>query len=148
MSEEKLNKLEIRKIMSVAFMISFAVILVNVYLLHYITKLESLCDCSKDWKRTFIKYSLSLNIAVLLINLFSINLGLFKNLLIGINGLIGTVSIIIIFLYIKQLKAIKCGCSENNARLLMEVINYFKLAMLLFVAISGAGLVAAILSTK
>ncbi len=146
MAEEKLK--ELGKFMSVAFMISVAVILVNVYLLHYVTKLESSCDCSKDWKRTFIKYFLYFTIAMLLINLVGLSLGLVKKYLLIIQSIIGIISIVVIFLYIRQLKATKCLCSENNARLLMEIINYVKLGWLLFVTIFGAGLAVAVLSTK
>jgi hypothetical protein len=147
MAEEKLEE-NMRKIMNIAMVISVAVILVNVYLLHYVTKLESSCDCSKDWKRTFIKYFLYLTIALLLINLFGVSLGELKKYILVISGVLATINIIVIFLYIRQLKATKCDCSEGNARTLMEVINYFKLARLLFITILGAGLASAVLSIK
>ncbi len=145
MAVEKLNE-NMSKIMNIAMVISVAVILVNVYLLHYVTKLESTCDCSKDWKRTFIKNFLYLTIALLLVNLFGATLGEFKKYILVINSVLAAINIIVIFVYIRQLKATKCACSEGNARTLMEVINYFKLAWLLFITIFGAGLATAVLT--
>ena len=145
MAEEKLNK-NMSKIMNIAMVISVAVILVNVYLLHYVTKLESTCDCSKDWKRTFIKNFLYLTIALLLVNLFGVSLGKFTKYILYISTVLAAINIIVIFLYIRQLKATKCACSEDNARTLMEVINYFKLARLLIIIMFGAGLASAVLT--
>ena len=30
-------------------------IVINLYLLNYVFKLEGVCDCSKDWRRDYIK---------------------------------------------------------------------------------------------
>ena len=122
------------------------IILVNVYLLHYIIKLESVCECSKDWKRTFIKYSLLITIAMTLLYIFGpLPYKNLSNFIEYLYAIVGFISLIVIFLYIRQLRTSKCKCSESNARILMEVINYIKSGWLLLIAIFGGGLVAGIL---
>jgi len=104
-------------------------------LLKYITNLEkdAACDCSKNWKRNFIKYYLVGSLVFLVLTVLRIVLGLKNNpftLTLGtVMQLLGLVNLFVMFFYSQELKLTNCECSADWKRRFM---NLYSLGMLAF----------------
>ena len=92
----------------------------------YITDLERpQCNCSKDWKRTFIKY---FSLYMIVHNLLFISN---TDLLLSLRAYIDPIQAVLfvayiycMYFYVRQLKEENCDCSKNLKRLLMEIFAY------------------------
>jgi magnesium-transporting ATPase (P-type) len=96
-------------------------------ILSWILKIEKKCDCSKDWRRDYIKYVSIINIALTFLMLFLITF-MRQKLINGITGLgargvkaMGVVAalavlvnLISILTYIPDLKKRDCTCALEN----------------------------------
>jgi LytS/YehU family sensor histidine kinase len=105
------------------------------YIIYYILKLEKIgCECSQDWKRTFIKYFYIITIVYIFIHIISLFTNKFKlNSSISLIMMIcNLLSIGIVYLYIHQLKKEKCECSKDQARDVLEIYNYILIALFIF----------------
>lgn len=99
------------------------------YVYIYITKLENIgCECSKDWRRNFIKmYSVVL---IILIITFLIGIKIYY---VGPVIMFFTIFFIFtVFHYIHDLKVKKCECSKSNIRDILEVVNYIQVGLIIF----------------
>lgn len=102
--------------------------------LMYIVRLEiHRCECSKDWKRDFIKYYLIVYIPMFL----SMLLIQFPVPLLSVVALANIVYIFVVFAYIKKLQRNNCKCSIEKIRNVLEIVNYIQIALfvLSFVAL-------------
>ena len=116
--------LTILSIVSVVFSILFLVMFVFVYM--WIVKLEKTgCECSKDWRRGFIKvYALIILVMVVLEIFFKL-----PDVVGIIYAVLSLVFIVVVFQYIHELKRIKCGCSESQTRDILEIVNYIQIGV-------------------
>lgn len=125
--------------------LSIAALIINIYALNWINKLESIpeCKCSNNWMRTYIKYYLYviipfmviillLNIYLYLNNLSSrdMRIYLYNNSLltsytffVGIVNIAAFVNMIISIIFINRLKEINCECSEDVRRDVYYIYN-------------------------
>jgi hypothetical protein len=123
--------------------LSIAALIINIYALNWINKLESIpeCKCSNSWMRTYIKYYLyviipfmviilSLNIYLYLNNLSSrdMRVYLYNNSLLTsytffIVNIAAFVNMIISIIFINRLKEINCECSEDVRRDVYYIYN-------------------------
>ncbi len=103
------------------------------YILNYLIKLEKLgCECSKDWRRTFITYFIVYLIILLLLSTFNIwNVKQLPPILMLVNYVIMILFFVTVYQYIHKLKKEKCECSENVARDVLEIVNYIQLALVI-----------------
>jgi amino acid transporter len=140
--DENENKNRIIKNKKLDYLFTFINILFIVlwsFVIKYITELESNCNCSKNWKRDFIKYSLIIFIIILFIQILlrfikkKIKINNIILLLIFIFNFIFT---IIVAVYINELKKNECKCSESNIRTVLEIINYIRMSLMIIVALA------------
>jgi len=110
------------------------------FVIKYITELENNCNCSNNWKRDFIKYSLIIFIIILFIQILlrfikkKIKINSNIILLIFIFNFIFT---IIVAVYINELKKNECKCSESNIRTVLEIINYIRMSLMIISSIGN-----------
>lgn len=115
-------------------------LIINVYALIWIMKLEAIpeCKCSDNWMRLYIKYFLHVYIPILIISiiiyiyLYSSGLaptdltsGIFVayRMFVGIVGLFGFANMIIAIVFISKLKELNCECSEDIRREVYWIYN-------------------------
>jgi len=125
--------------------LSIAALIINIYALNWINKLEAIpeCKCSNSWMRTYIKYYLYviipfmviillLNIYLYLNNLSSrdMRVYLYNNSLltsytffVGIVNIAAFVNMIISIIFINRLKELNCECSEDVRRDVYYIYN-------------------------
>ena len=125
-------------------------LIINVYALVWIMKLEAIpeCKCSDTWMRLYIKYFLHIYIPVILItmllNIYLYSSGLFAaDLTSGIFvayrafsvfvGLFGFANMIIAILFISKLKEINCECSEDIKREIYFIYNIIMVSVIALV---------------
>lgn len=120
--------------------IGIVALIINVYALVWIMKLEAIpeCKCSDNWMRLYIKYFLHVYIPVLIISLLT-NVYLYSNGLaptdltsgifvayrafLGIFGLFLFANMIIAIVFINKLKEMNCECSEDIKREIYFIYN-------------------------
>lgn len=125
-------------------------LIINVYALIWIMKLEAIpeCKCSDNWMRLYIKYFLHVYIPILIISiiiyiyLYSSGLaptdltsGIFVayRMFVGIVGLFGFANMIIAIVFISKLKELNCECSEDIKR---EIYFIYNIVLASFMAIA------------
>ena len=102
-------------------------IILYTYVFMYIRELEKTgCECSRDWKRDFIYLYVCIFIPFVIIRIFHVLPGVITSLL----GALTIAFIIIVFLYIHELKKKKCECSVSDTRKVLEIVNYVQLGLL------------------
>jgi hypothetical protein len=124
---------------------------INIWILYYLVQLEkSHCECALGNKHRFIKLYLSIMIPLTVLTIvFSImrssklasmiqshptaTYGIYMLLV-----LVQVVFIATVFLYIRELKATKCDCSQHHARTALEILNYIAIVMTVILLISFA----------
>lgn len=122
--ENQSKALMILSIVSIIFSVLFLVLFAFVYM--WIVRLEKTgCECSKDWRRTFIKVYAIIILVMVVIEIF------FKlpEVIGVIYAILSLVFIIVVFQYIHELKRIKCECSESKTRDILEIVNYIQIAV-------------------
>jgi hypothetical protein len=128
-------------VMLFAIFVGLLGLIVNIYALVWIFKLEEIpeCKCSESWMRTYIKYYLHASIPVMIISsllymyLYSNNFtpdDLANNSLFGAYrifagfvSLFGFANIVIAIVFINKLKEINCECSEDIKREIYYIYN-------------------------
>lgn len=125
-------------------------LIINVYALIWIMKLEAIpeCKCSDNWMRLYIKYFLHVYIPILIISiiiyiyLYSSGLaptdltsGIFVayRMFVGIVGLFGFANMIIAIVFISKLKELNCECSEDIKR---EIYFIYNIVLASFMALA------------
>ena len=125
-------------------------LIINVYALIWIMKLEAIpeCKCSDNWMRLYIKYFLQIYIPVLIIsmllNVYLYSAGLVASDLtsgifvayrafVGFVGLFAFANMIIAILFISKLKEMNCECSEDIKR---EIYFIYNIIIASFMAIT------------
>ena len=125
-------------------------LIINVYALIWIMKLEAIpeCKCSDNWMRLYIKYFLHVYIPILIISiiiyiyLYSSGLaptdltsGIFVayRMFVGIVGFFGFANMIIAIVFISKLKELNCECSEDIKR---EIYFIYNIVLASFMAIA------------
>ena len=113
--------------------ISILYLFIWAYIFLYITKLEQVgCACSKDWKRSFIKYYIGIIMVLILLRMFSIwTSDKVPAALMTLEILASIGFVVIAYHYIHELKKKKCQCSVDSARDVFEIVNYVQIFMLL-----------------
>lgn len=95
----------------------------------YIVRLQKTgCMCSKDWKREFLQYYLLVMIPIVLVVPFT-GVPVWVVMLINI---VNIAYLFIVFTYIRELKHKQCHCSAEPIRDVLEIVNYFQIAVLAF----------------
>lgn len=104
-------------------------VLLQGYLLQYLVRLERTgCKCSRGWDFYYIfAFVIAMFVYELVFGWFlmSQNTAKMAKLILSAHlpMLLGTVVFIIaVFMYIKRVKAIKCACSDDAARDVMELV--------------------------
>lgn len=117
----------------ILIILNIVAILFWAYILNYLIKLEKLgCECSKDWRRPFITYFVVYLIILLLLSTFNIwTVKQLPPILMVVNYVLMIFFFITVYQYIHKLKKEKCECSENEARNILEIVNYIQLALVL-----------------
>jgi hypothetical protein len=128
-------------VMLFAIFVGLLALIVNIYALVWIFKLEEIpeCKCSESWMRTYIKYYLHASIPVMIIssliymylyiNSFTpddlANNSLFGayRIFAGFVSLFGFANIVIAIVFINKLKEINCECSEDIKREIYYIYN-------------------------
>ena len=117
----------------ILIILNIIAILFWAYILNYLIKLEKLgCECSKDWRRTFITYFVVYLIISLLLS--TLNIWSVKQLppiLMLVNYVLMIIFFVTTYQYVHKLKREKCECSENEARNVLEIVNYIQIALVL-----------------
>jgi hypothetical protein len=120
----------ISRVLQLFFLILFLILYIFVYI--WIVKLEQTgCECSKDWRRGFIKVFAIVIIVMILLKMF-VNV---HDAIMTVYFIASLVFIISVFQYIHELKRIKCECSEAKTRDILEIVNYIQLGLLALVAV-------------
>ena len=114
--------------------ISILYVFIWIYIYLYITKLEKIgCECSNDWKRSYIKYYILIILLFIILRLFSFwNFKTVPAILLTLEILASIIFVIIVYHYVHDLKKKKCECSVDLARDILEIINYVQLFMMIF----------------
>lgn len=102
-------------------------VLLNAFLLYYIVDLDHRmgCQCAKNWRRDFLYYYFLIMIIIVFVqfvSLFTPARTILAFIITPITIILNLMFIIIALQYINNLKAIKCKCSEDFARNIMQII--------------------------
>lgn len=124
-----------------ALVLDLLLIIFWAFVVTYVMRLENIgCDCSKDWKRDYIKYYLLVIIPIMILKLF-VSLPV---ALASLTFVFGLTFVFVVFAYIQELRKKKCECSEAPIRDILEIVNYiqiflvgFALILILVVAVAG-----------
>ena len=126
-------------------------VLLQTFLLNYIFRLESTgCACAKDWRRTYIQFYLIVTVVVAVIQLGVLSFdGLqawskFSAAISGVMLVFGIIFVVTTLQYVHELKKIKCACSQNVARDVLQIVAIIQAAaysitalLLIFVVIAA-----------
>ena len=134
------------------------VLLINLLIVNYTRKLEKItCNCSKDWRRTFIKvYAMAtIGITTLFIvlpiigqvtgcgpELKKILTNPVTRLIINIYAVVGVVNIVSLFTYSQKIVLNSCECSESWER---TFIYYYSMVVMSIYIFTGAMLLLVVL---
>lgn len=102
------------------------------YILFYIYKLEQIgCECSKDWRRDFIKFFIIFMIVIFVLRMFDLwSPAGVPPVLMTLQFVAVLFFVAVVFQYVHELKVKKCQCSEDLARDVLEVVNYVQMFLL------------------
>jgi len=100
----------------------------------YIRNLEKTgCECAIDWKSDFILVYICIFLPLACWNAFSP----FSYTVGAFIGILTLAFIVIVLLYIHDLKKKKCECSESHIRDVLEIVNYIQIGLLGLVLLVG-----------
>lgn len=124
-----------------AMIISVLILVFYLYILYYISTLENIgCECSEDWKRTYIKWYFILLIIMYFIPsilmILTPKLNIYKYVS-GIVFVLTIISLFVIYQYIRELKEKKCDCSDMEARYVLEVYNYIMIFIYIVIGLAA-----------
>lgn len=107
--------------------------------LYYVYTLEEeKCKCSTDWKRDYIKIFSFIAIMYLFMIVMSLFLGIefYKNKVVKmLMGLASLINMIVLYVYIRKLKEIECGCALEYDNI-YTFLKYYSLIGIVFMAAS------------
>lgn len=109
--------------------------------LSWIFKLERQCNCSKDWRRDFIKYYSFTGVAVLLATLAKFRLPPVVMMTIGLAGLVNLYSVLS---YVPMLTRNACTCATEDDWRDNFIYWYMILSVVMVVLASGAAAFVAV----
>lgn len=134
------------------------VLLINVLVVNYATKLEKItCGCSEDWRRTFIKVYAMITIAVTTLfvalpllgqatgcgpDLQKILTNPVTRFIINVYAVVGIVNIVSLFTYSQKIVLNSCECSESWER---TFIYYYSMVVMSIYIFTGAILLLVVL---
>lgn len=116
-------------------------VLFNVYIHHYVVRLERIgCRCAMDYRRTYIQWYTLIWIALCVVNITLLLMGTmmppYMALLITPITSVATVFYIVFVLqYVSRLYKEKCDCSKSLARPVLTLVTIIYTAMLCFSAL-------------
>jgi hypothetical protein len=138
---------------SVTHLLRFPFVLISViwvvlYLVmfDYIRKLENMgCECSKDWRRTYIFWYLIVAIVLLASQMAVAAFGdmFLLSRIVGFGAgsilfFIATIVFVVASLqYVHRLKHEKCKCSEANGRSVLQIVSWYHLITWAIVLLLG-----------
>ena len=124
----------------------FIILIINALILQYVLKLEKMsCECSKDWRRDYIKYFSIVSIVIItfmfIVPLITqkyiklIQTPIFRIIanLISIASLINVYSL---FTYSQKIILEKCKCSNNWERSFIYYYSLIIMSIYIFIAAS------------
>jgi len=114
-------------------------IVINIYALLWIQKLEQIsCKCSDNWKRDYIKYFIYVYFGFLILQVITYlatGHGLMEQdsayviFFVSVYNVFALIAMIVAIMYIDELKAQKCSCSEDIWREVYYYYNVIRLAI-------------------
>ena len=126
--------------------IFITIISINVLILNYVIKLEKVsCECSKDWKRDYIKYFAIITIIVmslmtiipLLTNRYITLIQTpFFRILSGLFSIATLVNIYALFTYSQQIVLSTCKCSKSWERTFIYYYSMVIMSVYIFIITS------------
>ena len=125
---------------------ALALIALDVYILLYIIKLETIgCDCAMDWRRMYIMFFIAFHVLLMMSMIF---LGTsYSSPFLGIVSFVASVLFIVFSLqYVHRLKKEKCECSLSRARDVLEIVAIID-AVLLGIVIFASIMVVVVVFT-
>lgn len=139
-------------------LIIIIVLLINILIVNYTRKLEKItCECSKDWRRTFIKVYAMVTIGITTLFIVLPMLGhvtgcgpdLQKILtnpvtrfVINLYAVVGLVNIVALFTYSQKIVINRCECSQSWER---TFIYYYSMVVMSIYIFTGAMLLLVVL---
>jgi hypothetical protein len=134
--------------------INLVEIVINYMALLWLYKLEEIsCKCSQNWKRDYIKYFLYIYFVKTLINLLvniymyvshiaykDSNFYSYYKYILFIFNIIAFANLIIVIIYIDELKKNNCTCSEDFRREIYWYYNIILLALFVMIYIMMFGM--------
>ena len=129
------------------------VIVLNFVFLNYVDKLEKIkCDCSKDWKRDFIKVYSILVIIIITCSLFLDVRKLMKNdIILAISTLFqlaGFIYLYCLYSFTRDLKKDGCNCSDTWERRLMYTYSIVIIILYLLTVAMNLGVILFVTSPR
>ena len=105
-----------------------------VFIFSYILKLEKTgCECSKGWRRDFIKYYIAFIIVMAMATIAGlVNKQKMPTALLTLQFVVAVFFIGVVYQYIHDLRKQKCECSEHMARDVLEIVNYVQIFLIVF----------------
>lgn len=131
------------------FILALAMLIINVFVLVYIDKLEKIgCECAKDWRKTYayvylitsivygflagVTYTASqTNASSNVLKILSVVMFVGQIILF----VAGILYIIFSIQYINKLRDIKCKCSKHLTRDVWEVVLYIQVVLIILAVI-------------
>lgn len=124
--------MDVRNWAALVFAILYTVLYTFVFI--YIRRLEKTgCECAIDWKSDFILVYICIFLPIACWNAFApfpYTVGAFI-------GALTLAFIIIVLIYIHDLKKKKCDCSKSTVRDVLEIVNYIQLGLLGLIMLAG-----------
>lgn len=98
----------------------------------YVMKLESIgCQCSKGWRRDYIKYYIAFILIVIVTRTFDAwTPESVPPVFMTIQFMLTVVFVIVVYYYISDLKEKKCACSVSVERDVLEIFNMLQMFLL------------------
>lgn len=114
-------------------LISLGLIIWNSYAVDWLVRLEKdHCECSVDWRRTFMKYYYLLVVLNALLVMIGTRLPKsYINFMFSLSG----VFIAVALSYIYKLRALGCDCSKSRQRNLIYIFAILQAIMLMFLLV-------------
>lgn len=120
----------------IGFLLSISPLLAQIY---YINELEKdKCKCSEDWKRDYIQIFTLIALIYIIIIAISVyfEIDFHKNKIINfLLRLGGLVNMILLYVYIRKLKEIECGCALEHENMYI-FLKYYSLFGIIFMVFS------------
>lgn len=125
----------------IIFMLIFSTIMASPLIaqLYYVYTLEEeKCKCSTDWKRDYIKIFSFVAIMYLFMIVMSLILGIefYKNKVVNmLMRLASLINMIVLYVYIRKLKEIECGCALEYDNI-YTFLKYYSLIGIVLMTLS------------